>query len=83
MSDIEDLAIALGNMRAGEGKAAKNKLVWDAVRNNADFDMRLQAEELSDIVKQGQLYRGAKNPQFGTSVAAEILFKIGLLLKEE
>ena len=80
MSDIEDLAIALGNMRASEGKAAKDRLVWGAVRNNADSDMRLQAEELSDIVKQAQLYKGSKNPQCGTAVAAEILFKIGLLL---
>ena len=76
----KDLSIALNNMKQEEGKAAKDKLVWDAVRNNTDHDMRLQAEELSELVKLEQLQRGSKNPQCGTSVAAEILFKIGLLL---
>ena len=78
----KDLSIALNNMKQEEGKAAKDKLVWDAMRN-IDLGMRLQAEELSEIVKKEQLYRGSKNPQCGVAVASEILFKIGLLLKEE
>ena len=83
MNDMEALSEALWRMDAEEGTSAKNKLVWDTLRDCLDDDIRAEAGQLANALKAAQKRNGVHSPKVGELMAAEILAKVGMLLNEE
>ena len=77
------LSEALRRMGAEEGRSAKNKLVWDTLRDCLDDDIRAEAGQLASALKAAQKRNGVHSPKVGELMAAEILAKVGMLLNEK
>lgn len=83
MSDRQDLSAALAKMREAEGKAEKDRFVWDTLRQTIDDDIHASASRLAEMLKSDQARNGIARPICGKMMVVEILAKIGMLLEEE
>jgi hypothetical protein len=77
------VSIALANLEQNEGSIAKDRIVWDAVRDSMDDETRARCRRLAQDVKKAQRKNGVHQPICGELIAAEVLAAIGMLLIEE
>ena len=83
MNDFQALNEALEELRFAENKGARDRLVKDVLRNNADAKVLALAGELSVELKKEQKAHGVHNPNCGELTALEILFMAWLADEKE
>ena len=83
MNDFQALNEALEEMKFSEDVGARDRLVRDALLNNAGAETMALARKLSKAVKKEQKRRGVVNPICGEQTALEILFMAWLSEQEK
>lgn len=83
LNDFQALNEALEELRFAENKGARDRLVKDVLRNNADAKVLALAGELSVELKKEQKAHGVHNPNCGELTALEILFMAWLAEEKE
>lgn len=81
MSEFTDVNQALKNVKLQSGNAARDRMVWRALKKSLDDPTSRILDRLSNNLKGMQLERGSHQPKCGELMAAEILFKLWLLLE--
>ena len=79
MSEFTDVNQALKNVKLQSGNAARDRMVWRALKKSLDDPTSRIVDRLSNDLKGMQLERGSHNPLAGELMAAEILFQVWLL----